>query len=325
MKKYLFLIIVCLILKCTTLFGQQEPMNTMFAYNKLQTNPAYTGGKDLLSMRAVYRTQWVKLPGAPRTINFNIHSPVKKERIAVGLSVLNDIAGSVNQTNLTPSFAYRIPFKNDTKLSFGISAGIKFYKINVTTLTATDVNDPLLGTNYSGVAPTMGFGLYYYGRKFYVGLSSPNILPMDLIRKNKELAQMTTDRFQQVGHMYLSGGYTFEIGKKKNFWIQPQLLFKYLMTSKYKIPFEIDANLTFTLYKIANIGLTYRTGFANIYDNRESIDIMTMFNLPKGFSVAYSYDITLANSKTFHNNSHEILLGYDVDIRKKGVRTPRYF
>ena len=29
--------------------------------------------------------------------------------------------------------------------------------------------------------------------------------------------------------------------------------------AKYKIPLEVDANLTFTMYKIIGLGLTYRT------------------------------------------------------------------
>lgn len=305
--------------------AQQEPMNTMFAYNKLQTNPAYTGGKDILSIRAVYRHQWVKLPGAPQTINFNIHSPVKNERIAVGLSLLNDRSGSYTQTIIMPSFAYRIPFKNNTKLSFGISAGINIYKINLTTLDATDENDPLLTQNLKGVNPSVGVGIYYYGKKFYVGISSPNIVPADMIHKKDKVYNLTIDKIVEVPHLYLMGGYTFEMGKKKNFWIQPQLLFKYLMSSKYKIPFELDANLTFTLYKIANIGVTYRTGLANTFSNRESVDFMGMFTLPKGFSFAYAYDMTISKSKIYHQGSHEIMLGYDIDVTKKGIRTPRYF
>jgi hypothetical protein len=87
----------------------------------------------------------------------------------------------------------------------------------------------------------------------------------------------------------------------------------------------MDVNTTFTLYKIANFGLTYRTGLADKFDNRESIDAMCMFQIPKGFSIAYSYDITISKVKSYENGTHEIMVGYDFDARKKGVRTPRYF
>jgi type IX secretion system PorP/SprF family membrane protein len=306
-----------------SIYAQQEPMNTMFAYNKLPVNAAYTGGKDLISMRMVYRHQWTNLPGAPQTINFNIHSPLKKERIALGLSVLNDRLGSTKQTWIMPSFAYRIPFKNDTKLSFGISAGVLFYKTNLVTLEAVNVGDPLLENNLRGVSANAGVGMYYYGQKFYFGISMPNILPLNYI-KNKDNNQLP-DRFKMVPHLYIMGGYTFEIGKKKKFWIQPQLLMKYIASTKFKVPFEMDVNTTFTIYKIFNFGATYRTGLANKFDNRESVDVMGLFNIPKGFSIGYSYDITISRVKYYNNGTHEIMIGYDFDTQKKGVRTPRYF
>jgi type IX secretion system PorP/SprF family membrane protein len=177
---FLFLLLVVSVAR-----AQQEPMNTMFAYNKLQINPAYTGGKDMVSIRAVYRHQWVSLPGAPQTINFNIHSPLKNERIALGLSVLNDRLGATNQTWLMASYAYRIPFKNDTKLSFGMSAGLLMYKTDITSLTAIDPGDPLLQNNLKGVNPNLGAGVYYYGQKFYIGISMPNVLPLNYLH-NKD-------------------------------------------------------------------------------------------------------------------------------------------
>ncbi|MDB5228892.1 MAG: hypothetical protein JWN78_3085 [Bacteroidota bacterium] len=312
-----------LLFSVTAAIAQQEPLNTMFAYNKLQTNPAYTGAKDMVSIRAVYRHQWSGLPGAPQTINVNIHAPLKNERIALGLSVLNDRLGVTNQTWLMASYAYRIPFKNDTKLSFGISAGMLIYKTNITSLDAIDPSDPLLQNNLKGINPNLGAGIYYYGQKFYVGVSMPNVLPLNYIHHKDD--NSVPNRFKQVPHIFIMGGYTFEMGKKKNFWIQPQVLLKYITSTRYKIPFEIDANLTFTLYKIANIGLTYRSGLADKFDNRESIDAMCMFTIPKGFSVAYSYDITISKVKAYENGTHEIMLGYDFDLRKKGTRTPRYF
>ena len=154
-----FYISALFLFACAKLHAQQEPQNTMFAYNKLQTNPAYTGARDMLSIRAVYRHQWVSIPGAPQTINVNIHSPLKNERLALGLSALNDRLGATNQTWLMASYAYRIPFKNDTRLSFGISAGILVYKTNLTSLDAIDQNDPLLQSNLKGVNPNVGVGV----------------------------------------------------------------------------------------------------------------------------------------------------------------------
>ena len=305
--------------------AQQEPYSTMFAFNKLPVNPVYTGGKDVLSVRALYRHQWVNLPGNPQTININIHSPLKIDRLALGGSIINDRLGATNMTHLNVSFAYRLPFKNDTKLSFGLSAGMMIFNSKLTQLEAVDAGDPLLIQNLKGVRPNIGMGIYYYGTKFYVGIAIPNAVPVGLFDKKIKDYISGNVRLQQMTSLLFMGGYSFEIGKKKNFWIQPQILLKYMPNSKYKIPLEVDANMTFTFYKIIGVGLTYRTGIADPYQNRESVDVMMIGYLPKGLTIGYAYDQTVSKIKAYNKGTHEIMIGYDVSLRKKGIRTPRYF
>ena len=323
MKRYYWIYLVLTAALPLKMSAQQEPYNTMFALNKLPANPGYTGGKDVLSIRAVYRHQWAQLPGNPQTANINIHSPLKNQRIALGLSIINDRLGKTNMTHLNTSFAYRIPFKNDTKLSFGISAGMMIYSAKVTELDAIDVGDPLLQQNLNGVRPNLGAGIYYYGSKFYAGISIPNMVPVGLFDKKDNLSDDI--RKQQLPSLLFMGGYMFEMGKKKNFWITPQILLKYMPSSKYELPLEMDANVIFTLYKRVGLGLTYRTGLADPFQNRESVDAMAVFYLPKEITIGYSYDQTISKVKAYNNGTHEILLGYDMDWKKKGIRTPRYF
>lgn len=324
MKKITLIMTVLAILSFPfVLKAQQEPYNTMFAFNKLPINPGYTGGKDVLSIRAVYRHQWVSLPGNPQTTNFNVHSPLKMNRIALGLSVINDRLGATNMTHLNTSFAYRIPFKNDSKLSFGISAGMMIFNSKLTELDAIDIGDPLLTQNLKGVRPNLGAGIYYYGSKYYVGISIPNMVPVGLFDKGDIVSGNM--RLQQLTSLLIMGGYTFEIGKKKNFWIQPQLLLKYMPNSKYELPLEVDANIMFTLYQRVGLGITYRTGIADPFQNRESVDAMAVFYLPKDITIGYAYDQTISKVKTYNKGTHEVLLGYDVNWKKKGIRTPRYF
>lgn len=323
MKRYILIWIVLSAALPLSLRAQQEPYNTMFAFNKLPVNPGYAGAKDMLSIRALYRHQWVDLPGNPQATNINIHSPLKYENIALGLSIINDRLGATNMTHLNTSFAYRIPFKNDTKLSFGISAGMMIFNSKITELDAIDTGDPLLQQNLKGVRPNIGAGVYYYGSKFYAGLSIPNMVPVGLFDKKDNISGNV--RLQQLTSLLLMGGYMFEIGKKKNFWLQPQVLLKYMPNKKYEIPLEVDVNLTFTLYKRVGLGVTYRTGITDPYQNRESVDVMAIFYLPKDFTIGYAYDQTISKVKTYNKGTHEVMLGYDLSIRKKGIRTPRYF
>ena len=38
--------------------AQQDPQYTQFMYNKLPQNARYTGAREVLSIRALYRAQW---------------------------------------------------------------------------------------------------------------------------------------------------------------------------------------------------------------------------------------------------------------------------
>ena len=80
----------------TTLFSlkteaQQDPQYTQYMYNTLSVNPGYAGQRDVLSATALYRTQWVGLDGSPKTLTFGIHSPLRNERIGLGLNIVHNL------------------------------------------------------------------------------------------------------------------------------------------------------------------------------------------------------------------------------------------
>jgi type IX secretion system PorP/SprF family membrane protein len=56
--------------------AQQEPMYTQYMFNSLSFNPAYAGSHEYMSIRLLYRNQWVDFEGAPESQTFTIHSPV---------------------------------------------------------------------------------------------------------------------------------------------------------------------------------------------------------------------------------------------------------
>ena len=99
--------------------GQQEPQYTQFMYNKLPMNAGYTGAREVISIRALYRNQWAGIEGAPKTATISIHSPFKRENFALGGFIVNDRLGVTNQTWVDMTYAYRISLTKKTKLSIG--------------------------------------------------------------------------------------------------------------------------------------------------------------------------------------------------------------
>ena len=74
MKKILVLIILIVMFNSAS-FGQQDAQYTQYMYNTISVNPGYAGSRDVLSLTGLYRTQWVGLEGAPKTMTFSGHTP----------------------------------------------------------------------------------------------------------------------------------------------------------------------------------------------------------------------------------------------------------
>ena len=60
----------------TVVLGQKEPQYTQYMYNIGSFNPAYVGTVETPELAALYRAQWIDIPGAPRTIRFGANLPL---------------------------------------------------------------------------------------------------------------------------------------------------------------------------------------------------------------------------------------------------------
>ena len=97
MKKFITFNIIALTLLCgISAFGQQIPQFTQYMFNTISINPAYAGSRETLSLVGLHRSQWIGLDGGPSTQTFSIHSPMKNEKVGLGLSFINDQLGFEN-------------------------------------------------------------------------------------------------------------------------------------------------------------------------------------------------------------------------------------
>jgi len=125
-----FAVFVLLIVGICKMNAQQDPMFTQYMFNTLSINPAYAGSADRLSAVALHRSQWVNFEGAPKTQTITVHSPLKKENISIGGSIVNDSYGPVKQTGFYLDASYRI-FMGNKRLAFGLKAGTNLFSANL--------------------------------------------------------------------------------------------------------------------------------------------------------------------------------------------------
>ena len=319
---------VLLITVTTLAYGQQDAQYTQFMYNKLPQNAAYTGAREVLSIRALYRNQWSGnknggIAGAPQTTSISIHSPFKNEHFAMGFWYVNDRLGPEHKNQFDVTYAYRINLGKRVKLSLGLNAGLLWYKSNVTSLTPLNTVDPVLTENISRVLPDVGAGLYLYHPNFYFGASVPNFIKGDLFNKGSNMSESS-----RRPHLVLMAGGAIPAGKV--LYIRPQIQYRYLGDAVTNIPHTLDFNLSFLLYNRVNVGFQYRTTFKNKfeqikYENSDSFDFMIEAWPTKQLMIGYSYDYSLTELANYNRGGHEIIIGYDFALEKKRVITPRYF
>ncbi|RWX00126.1 PorP/SprF family type IX secretion system membrane protein, partial [Flavobacterium cerinum] len=110
--------------------AQQDPHYTQYMYNMNVINPAYAGSKENLSFGLLYRKQWVDIEDSPTTMTFSGSSPVGKN-VGLGLSVINDKIGPVEETNVYADFSYTLNLGGEHRLALGLKAGITLHDVGL--------------------------------------------------------------------------------------------------------------------------------------------------------------------------------------------------
>ncbi|GAA3598026.1 type IX secretion system membrane protein PorP/SprF [Flavivirga amylovorans] len=299
------ILIVFVTLLGLELNAQQDPQYTQYMYNTMSVNSAYAGQRDVLSITGLYRTQWVGMEGAPKTITFGIHSPLRSNRLGLGLNLVSDKLGPASETNVDINFSYTIPIDEirGTELSFGIKGG--FHLLDTDWSKGVfQYPDRVFNDNLSLFSPTIGAGLYLHSEKWYLGLSVPNFFTTDHYDDVQE--SIATERL----HYFLIAGYVFDIGE--NTKLKPAALVKAVSGA----PLIADLSLNALFNEKLTLGLGYR------WD--DSISGLAGFQINPGLFIGYAYDLTTTGLNNYNSGSHEIMLRFELQQAGR-ILSPRFF
>lgn len=307
MKYITKLVTLSLSLFAGTLVAQQETQHSMYFFNPVLINPAYAGSQEALRITGTVRDQWTGLKGAPKTQVLSIHSPLKTENIGIGLTVLNDQLGVTKNTGAYADLVYSVKVnKKNNRLAFGVKLGMDFFRQDFSSLRINDNTDELYteGFNYRKNLFNVGAGIYYYGHRHYLGISTPRMV------KNK-INAMADQTALQENHYYMFGGLVIKLNPAIN--MRPSFIVKYVNNA----PLSIEGNLSFLFYEKIWIGAMYR--------HKAAAGLNIMYNINQNFRIGYAYDYQLTSLQKFSQGSHEIMLSYDLRSKAKGYKSPRYF
>lgn len=277
-------------------YGQKMPHYTQYLYNMQVLNPAYAGVRADLSMSLLYRSQWVGVPGAPETKTFSISGRVK-DGLGFGATVIDDKLGLAKSTNINVDGSYTIITSQHGRLAFGLKGGLTLFSNNLSEGITPD-NDKYSSTN--GRSANVGFGTYYYNKRFFVGFSIPYLLKTSQFRIEKpnddEIVSPTGINY------FLTAGMVLNV--TENIKFKPSTILKH--TSKLPISIDLNANVLFK--ELIETGISYRYN--------DSVSALFAVIINENFRIGYTYDRTLTNFGE-RLSSHEVILHLDLNFMNK--------
>ncbi|MEQ8324923.1 MAG: type IX secretion system membrane protein PorP/SprF [Vicingaceae bacterium] len=293
--------------------AQQDPLYTQYMFNPLNYNPAYAGNKSILSAALVYRNQWAGIQGAPKIVTFAAHSPLKNKNMGVGFEVTNDKIGPTNNISVQASYAYRIRVSKISKgkLGFGVKAGVYNSSINWNEINYKDAGDGLvLSAKQSYTTPIFDFGLYYHKtNRVFAGATFQNLnSPSQGIKYD---GRSTAEESKLYSAMVLTYGRIVEVNDRVVF--RPSFLFR----STFRTSPVLDVNMSLLFDGVFWAGLSYRT--TNV------VAAILEYEITDQIKLGYSYDYDFNGLSTFTTGSHEIFIGFNYNVFKSRMRSPRYY
>lgn len=323
----------------------QDKHYTQFNLAPLTVNPSLTGSfEGTFRVGVLYRDQWRSVIGsnAFATPSAYVDVPIrgfgKRDWIGVGVSLLNDKAGTVGltSTRIMGSLAYHIPIgsKGNTVISLGGQAGLEQRRldksvaeteesINAGTGPGTGVD---LTTNITN--ERISFGDYNAGitlrsklnksLDFTLGFAMHHLSQPDYTLYSGAAASALTDEEKSLDRT-MAGHAEFNAHLTPKWTLTPRFLYQGIASAD-EVNLQLMAGHHFNEEK--DISLNFGTG----YRLRDAVFAIVGFDY-KGFKLGVAYDFNASDLSTASANrgGFELAASYIAKIRKTPVVKPVIF
>ncbi len=303
--------ILAIVIAAFTSNAQQDPMFTQYMFNTQTINPAYAGTWESIGFMALGRNQWSGWEGAPTTYTFSVQAPLKNERVALGLNVMNDKVGLEKRFYVFADYSYLLPLSSKVNLRLGLKGGFTNYSNNLAEYTIIEPGDQsFAGEIKNAFKPNFGAGAFLYSKKAYVGLSIPKLVSTTF---DNDMKSFSVEG--ELRHYFLIAGAVFDMGENVKF--KPTMFTKASFTSETGTPLQFDFTGNFLIKEKLWLGAMYRTG--------ASYGVIAQWIFDQKLRIGYAIDFTTNNMKYYSHETHEVMISYELRFKKEKVVSPRYF
>jgi type IX secretion system PorP/SprF family membrane protein len=320
MNKIRLIFLLLLLSAFTTVPGQAAPDSTsislgypvysQYLQNGLIINPAYAGSRGALSAFLSYRMQWMGTEGAPVIQSLSLHTPMKNDKVALGIMAQFMKYGFTKSTSIYADYAYRIKVRTGI-LSFGLKGGVDMSNTDYTGIFLNNPGDPVFTSNQKPyILPNVGAGIYYYNDRLFAGVSVPTFLNY---RKTGTGTVQAYHSFNEYDFIFTAGGL---IAFSQFFKFKPSILINYSLEETKKLT-QLDINGNFILGDLIWVGGSWRT-------SEEVVVGILQVQLTPQLMFGFSYDYPVGRMNLYSKGSSEFILRYEFGY-KVSAANPRYF
>lgn len=289
---------------CLPIWGQNEVQTSMYFAAPMLYNPATAGSDSALNIAALNRMQWVGVKNAPQTFFASLDMPfkLKRQRVGVGASVMNDKAGlfSTTQVEAQLSMSYRLW---GGRLAMGLQGGMVNQGFSGSDIHIPDgdaweaTDDALPSGDVSAMTFDGAFGAYYERGGWYGGLAVQHLIAGEIDLDESAYSQLEkTYFFHAGGNIHI---------KRSLITLQPSVLVKSILTTT-----QVDYTLRVTYDGKFWGGATLRPA--------DAVVLMLGANLG-AVKLGYAYEVGISPLAKASHGSHELMAtySYHIDLDKK--------
>lgn len=306
------IVILCVcLLSAPSLVAQFDAQFSQYWAVENYYNPAKAGSeRNKLNLTALYRMQWMGMPGAPKTTFITGETSLDffGRTHGVGASFFNEKIGLFSVSTISLQYAFKLKLL-DGILSMGLEAGMFDLSFDGTELYSPSGNDyhnpndeGIINTDAKGSKLNVNFGVRYSTEHYYVGFSSTKLT--EPVFEYTDLVSTYTGRVY-----YLNAGGNIKLSNPL-YQFQPSFLVKtdFLMT-------QIDLTAGILYNEMFRGSLSYRWKEALIFSIGANF---------KNIQVGYAYDYSMGDIGSANSGSHEISLSYTIDLNFSKNNRYRY-
>lgn len=321
---YIFLVTALLV---SSAKAQQSGVYTNFTNNAFSYNPGFTGMENAAVIHLAHRTQWAGFKGAPNqqiiqfgtrliskktdTIyqkalpisnnalykkNYRLETKTKRTAHAIGGLVQMDTYGPFSRINGALQYAYRFKLDKGLHLNVGAGLGVSYFNLDPNKISVLDDGDQVFDQyqmgNSSSVFGDLALGALLYGKEFYVGYATNQLLHNRPFHE-----QITLSEFQLRQHHMLSAGFIIS-PEKRDLELIPHLNTLVVNGAPISLDLGVKARFNSRFWLSINHRPVNALGFrAGGYFIRR-------------LAINYSYELSTNGLRAYQAGSHEIGLLY---------------